>query len=193
MSLVDLDEQKDLLYKIKIKVGERVYVESESLYIVQNGRTVNIGNSVFSTKPIQDAKSANIQVAIRNGKQGPNPEMTCQRDTAVLHQLKNLPVEENSIMAENVKYINLVLDNLKKILVLSPNPDVMGGYCRKSDNVLKHDCSNLSAALYSLCENEDKKETLLSIIRRLPENEILNLGFLTPKNGDVLFYLNCTL
>lgn len=187
--LIDLDEQKDLLYKIRIKVGERVYVESESLYIVQNGRTTNIGNSIFSTKPIQDSKSANIQVAIRNGKQGPNPEITCPRDTAILHQLRNHPFDEKSIMAENVKYINLVLDNLKRILILSPNPDVMGGYCRVSDNVLKHDCSNLSAALYSLCENDYKKETLLSIIRRLPENEIRNLGFLLPKNGDVLFYL----
>ncbi len=187
--LVDLDSQNDLLYKIKIKVGERVYVEYESLSIVANGRMTNTGNSIFSTKPVREVKSANIQVAIRNGKQGPNPEITCPRDTAILHQLKNQPSDEGTVMAENVKYINLVLDNLKKILVLSPNPDVMGGYCRISDNVLKHDCSNLSAALHALCEDSGKKETLLDIIRKLPENEIRNIGFLLPGNGDVLFYL----
>ena len=187
--LVDLDSQNDLLYKIRIKVGERVYIESESLSIVANGSMTSSGNSVFSTKTIRDPKSANIQVAIRNGKQGPNPEITCFRDTAILHQLKNQSADNGSVMEENVKYINLVLDDLRRILVLSPNPDVMGGYCRISDNVLKHDCSNLSAALNALCEDADKKETLLNIIRQLPENEIRNLGFLLPENGDVLFYL----
>ena len=187
--LVDLDIHHDLLYKIRIKVGERVYVDSESLSIVPNGSMTNNGNSVFSTKPVGEPKSVNIQVAIRNGKHGSNLEITCLRDTSILHQLKNQPFEENSVMAENVRYIKLVLDNLKKIFVLSPNPDAMGGYCRVSDNVLKHDCSNLSAALNTLCEDSDKKDTLLNIIRQLPENEIRNLGFLLPGNGDVLFYL----
>ena len=187
--LVDLDSQNDLLYKIRIKVGERVYVESESLSIVSNGKMVNSGNSVFSTKKVPEPKSANIQVAIRNGKKRPNPEITCLRDTAIFHQLKNQPADEGSVMAANVNYINLVLDNLKRILVLSPNPDVMGGYCRKSDNVLKHDCSNLSAALHALSEDTEKMDTLLSIIRQLPENEIRDMGFLLPGNGDVLFYL----
>ena len=187
--LIDLDSKNDLLYKIRIKVGERVYVESESLSIVSNGRVVSNGNSVFSTKTVRGSKSSNIHVSVRNGKQGPNPEITCLRDVAILYQLKNQPTDEESVMAENVKYINLVLNNLRRILVLSPNSDVMGGYCRISDNALKHDCSNLSAALHTLCEDTDKKEALLNIIRQLPENEIRNLGFLLPGNGDVLFYL----
>lgn len=187
--LIDLDSQNDLLYKIRIKVGERVYIESESLSIVANGRMTGTGDSVFSTKAVRDSKSGTIQAAIRNGKQGQDLEIACHRDTAILHQLKNQPADAGSVMAENVKYINLVLDNLRKILVLSPNPDVMGGYCRISDNILKHDCSNLSAALKALCEDAGKKEILLSIIRQLPENEIRDLGFLLPGNGDVLFYL----
>ncbi len=187
--LVDLNTNNDLLYKIKIKVGDRIYVESESLSIVSNGKMVSTGNRIFSTKPVREAKSANIQVAIRNGKQGPNPEIICLRDTAVLPQLKNQPLEKGSVMTENLEYVNLVLNNLRKILVLSPNPDVIGGYCRISDSILKHDCSNLSAALNALCENPDNKETLLNIIRQLPENEIRNIGFLFPGNGDVLFYL----
>lgn len=187
--LVDLDSRHDLLYKIKIKVGERVYIESESLSIVANGKMISTGNNVFFTKELRESTSANIQVVIRNGKRGSNSEITCSRDTAILHQLKNQPAEKNSVMAENVKYIHMVLDNLRKILVLSPNPDVMGEYSRISDNILKHDCSNLSAVLNALCDDERRKETLLDIIRQLPENEIRNLGFLLPGNGDVLFYL----
>lgn len=187
--LIDLNSQNDLLYKIRIKVGERVYVESESLSIVANGKMTSTGNSVFSTKTIVEPKSANIHVAIRNGKQGPNPIIICSRDTAVIHQLRNQPTNDNSVMSDNLKYIHLVLENLRKILILSPNPEVMGGYSRVSDNILKHDCSNLSSVLNTLCENADKKETLLNIIRQLPENEIYNMGFLLPQNGDVLFYL----
>ena len=115
---------------------EGVLIESESLSVVANGKIKSIGTSVFSTQPVRDSKSANIQVVIRNGKQESNQEITCPRDTAIFHQLKNHPADDRSVMAENVKYINLVLDNLRKILVLSPNPDVMGRYCRISDSVL---------------------------------------------------------
>ena len=38
-------------------------------------------------------------------------------------------------------------------------------------------------------EDTEKMDTLLSIIRQLPENEIRDMGFLLPGNGDVLFYL----
>ena len=187
--LVDLDAQNDLLYKIKIKVGERVYVGSESLSIVPNGSMVSTGNSIFSTRPVKDPAKTEIQAAIRNSRPGSGLEITCLRDTAVLYQLKNQPSDEDSVMAENVRYINLILDALRSIFVLSPNPDVMGGYCRISDSVLKRDGSNLSAALFALCEDPGKKEILLNIIRKLPENEIRDLGFLLPGNRDVLFYL----
>lgn len=187
--LVDLDSQNDLLYKIRIRVGEKVYVESESLSVVSNGNMTDTGSLIFSTKAVKEPGSASIQASFRKDNQGSNQEFTCSRDTAVLHQLKNQPSEEGSVISKNVRCINLVLNNLKKILVLSPNPDMMGGYCRISDNVLKHDGSNLSSALHSLCEDTEKKETLLNIIRQLPENEIRNLGFLLPGNGDVLFYL----
>lgn len=187
--LIDLDEKQDLLYKIKISVSERIYVEDESLTVVANGSMQRKGLKIFYTKPATDKKSANIQVVYRNGKKGNNPGTSLLRDMAILPQMKAMQSEDDPVLNENAKYIGMMLENLRKILILSPNPDFMGEYARISDSVLKHDCSNLSSVLFSICKNPDVKEQLLHVIRQLPENEIKNIGFLQPGNGDVLFYL----
>lgn len=189
--LIDLDEENDLLYRIRIKVQDQVSLDSESLFIVPNGcmSTADAGDRIFSTEPLEEERSKLIQVSIRHDRQGADLLLNCARDTAVLHQLKNQPSEENSIMVVNLQCIHTVLENLKKILILSPKIGVMGNYCRIGDKRLKYDASNLSAALYELCGDAVRRQSMLEIIRQLPENEIRDLGFLIPGNGDVLFYL----
>lgn len=40
--LLDFDESHDLLYEVKINVGNRTYIESESLYKVSNGQITKV-------------------------------------------------------------------------------------------------------------------------------------------------------
>ena len=142
-----------------------------------------------NTEPPEEEDSKLIQASVRHDRQEMKRLLNCVRDTAVLCQLKSQPSEDDPVMDENKQYIDMVLDNLKRILILSPETAAMGDYCRISDKQLKYDASNLSAALYDVCQDQSEKQSILEMISQLPENEIWNLGFLLPGNGDVLFYL----
>lgn len=48
--LVDLDDKKDLLYEIKIGVGDRVVIEEEGLYLVKKDTLGPKNNKIFKTK-----------------------------------------------------------------------------------------------------------------------------------------------
>ena len=48
--LIDFDETKDLLYEIKIAVGDRVGIEEEGLYLVKRDSLGPKSNKVFKTK-----------------------------------------------------------------------------------------------------------------------------------------------
>ena len=52
--LIDLDENNDLLYEIKIGVGERVGIEEEGLYLVKRDTFGPKTNKVFKTKKAEN-------------------------------------------------------------------------------------------------------------------------------------------
>ena len=88
-----------------------------------------------------------------------------------------------------MKYIKMVLDNLKGIFVLDPVPSEMRDYVRTTDIELKTNCENISPVLYHMCEDENKKEKLMEIVRNLPENEVMDIEFVETRLGDVIFCL----
>ncbi|MDC7286792.1 ATP-binding protein [Blautia schinkii] len=186
--LIDLDENYDLLYEIRIGTAKRIMIEEESLYKVANGRINHQGEKIFKTKGRVE-ESGDIKVEYRNGKRGTNPDVMCIRTSAVLPQLLGkLP---NLIYAheDNLRYIKLVLDNLKNIFVLDPIPSEMRDYVRMTDTELKTNCENISAVLYHMCNDVVKKEKLMQIVCNLPENEVLDIEFVETKLGDVIFGL----
>lgn len=187
--LVDWDAEHDLLYTIRIGTEKRILVEEECLYKVKNGKTNATGaDKIFKTKRAV-ADSADIKVEYRNGKRGMNPDVTCIRASSVLPQLQTKLPEEDKVDKENIEYIRTVADNLKSIFVFNPVPTEMRDYVRLTDINLKMNCENISPVLYHLCQEKEKRNQLLKVIRELPENEVLEVEFIETRLGDVIFGL----
>lgn len=183
--VVDLDEDFDIVYSIKVKVGDRIYVDEESLY---KENTAGEKELIFKTKRVNSKDSGDIKVEY-NGKKEKNPTVPCIRTSAVLPQLASKMSPEYNNYKENQKHLNLVINDLKGMLFLNPVTSEMRDYSRISDTELRPDAENLSSVLYMLCKDENNKKSILDIIGLLPENEILDIDFITTVIGDVMLTL----
>lgn len=183
--ILDIDQEADLEYNVKIKVGDRIYVEEESLFKIFNDRNPEL---VFRTKRTSK-ESADIKVEYNNGKRGTNPDVTCVRSSAVLPQLFSKISTESDKGKEDVEYINMVINDLRNMLFLNPIPSEMRDYSRINDAELRPKADNLSSVLYKLFQDENNKKRVLDVIRKLPENEVLDIDFIKTPIGDVMFKL----
>lgn len=164
-------------------------VEEEALYKVKNGRTVLTGaEKIFKSKNIP-GKNENICAEVNDGKKNGDQRILCLSSASVLSQLKTKFPQNTQRERECLKYMNLVLDNLKGIFVLNPVPVEMRDYVRVTDTELRENCENISSVLYHLCADEGKKEELLKIINHLPENEVVGIEFIRTQLDDVIFAL----
>lgn len=183
--IVDLDQESDLEYTIKIKVTDRIFVDEECLYkVLSNGEK----EIVFKTKEASK-DSEDIKVEYNNGKVGKNPDITCIRSSAVLPQMSSKILPTNNTFRNNIMFIDKIIENLRNILFLDPVPYEMRDYSRITDAELRPKADNLSSVLYKLCQDESNKNTILNIIGKLPENEIVDIDFIETSIGDVMFQL----
>lgn len=188
--LIDLDDQYDLLYYIRISTSKRVWVEEEGLYKVENGKTtIAGGEKIFKTKAVSSKDSGDIRAEYNDKKTGRNPDIICMRVSSVLAQLRSKLPQNTRRDEECLGYVNLVLENLKGIFVLNPVPKDMRDYVRLTDTALKENAENISPVLYQLCQTEEQKKALLEIICSLPENEVKGIEFIKTKLDDVIFAL----
>lgn len=176
--LLSEDENADFLYKVTISVTPKLHITREVLYSID--KQTSKKKVIYCTKNL-------------NQKKGHQIRSLC---LAFEHLDFEKAFEEKQPEPDVKKSINALIKvssaferSLKNITVLSPNPKEMGNYSSSFDSELRSDCSNLSSALFALSKDEQKKQNLLDMIRRLPENLIEDIGFLELPNGDVLFYL----
>lgn len=186
--LIDLDDKKDLLYEIKIGVGERVVIEEEGLYLVKKDTLGPKSNKIFKTKKTEFGR-AEIKVQYKNGSIGNDPDMLCVRSTAILPQMVGKMRRNTEEERETVVWMERVVNHLKNIRMLDPIPSAIRDYVRISDIELRQNCDNLSAVLNDMCKNNDKKAQLLKVVKELPENEVEDIEFVETKIGDVIFAL----
>lgn len=183
--ILDLDNELDLKYKIKIKIGDRIYVEEESLCKLSTDGQEEL---IFKTKrPHKD--SGDIKVEYNNGKKGTNPDITCVRSSSVLPQLASKIAMDSPKLKENVEYINMVISDLRKMLFLNPIPSEMRDYSRINDSELRPKADNISSVLYRLFQEKENKERILDIVKQLPENDVIDIDFIRTQIGDVMFQL----
>jgi len=83
----------------------------------------------------------------------------------------------------------LLQRTLEHILFLDPIPRRMRDYSFTVERTLEGDGSNLSAVLYDLCEKQQRKAEVLAFVRSLPEQNLLDLTFLTGPRGEVMLQL----
>jgi len=108
---------------------------------------------------------------------------------AILPQIIGRIPREKDEERKRVTEIEELLSALNRIIVLNPDPSQMRDYNRITDVRLKMDASNISAALYDICKDAEKKTRILDFMRRLPENEIKDISFIKTKIGDIIFAL----
>lgn len=151
--LIEAGEDYDLKYMIEITVVNRTMVGAESLYEIS--KSDGKSQVVFQTKtPVKD--SCDIDVSWNNGKKGRNPDISCIRLSSVISQIATKIPQDSEQGKKIVNDSRMVIESLKDILFLDPEPSFMRGYARTNDVELKVNASNLSAVLYALCK--DKKE-----------------------------------
>ena len=88
-----------------------------------------------------------------------------------------------------VEYLERVISHLKNIRMLDPVPSAIRDYVRITDVELRQNCDNLSAVLNEMCKDVSRKQQLLQIVRKLPENSVEDIEFIETKIGDVIFAL----
>lgn len=186
--LIDLNDKKDLLYEIKIGVGERVTIEEEGLYLVKKDTLGPKSNKIFKTKKTELGR-AEIKVQYKNGSIGNDPDMLCVRSTAILPQMVGKMRRDTEDERETVVWMERVVSHLKNIRMLDPIPSAIRDYVRISDIELRQNCDNLSAVLNEMCKDNNKKAQLLKVVKELPENEVEDIEFVETKIGDVIFAL----
>lgn len=186
--LIDLDEINDLLYEIKIGVGDRVGIEEEGLYLVKRDTFGPKTNKIFKTKKAEIGR-VEIKVQYKNGIRGNDPDTICIRSSAILPQMVVKMGRDTEEEKTIISYMDRVVSHLKNIRMLDPVPSVIRDYVRTSDVELRQNCDNLSAVLYEMCKDTLKKDRLLEVVRGLPENDVEDIEFIETKIGDVIFAL----
>lgn len=177
----------DLKYEIEITVSDRVMVSAESLYLVDDLKEES--QFLFKTKR-PNRESGDIKVTWNNGVRGRNPDILCIRLSSAISQMSSKIPQDTEQGERIVQYIRFIIDEFRNILFLDPEPVSMRGYARVNDTELKVNASNLSAVLYKLCKDKEKKAALLETIRQLPENEISDISFAEGPLNDVILFLN---
>lgn len=186
--LIDWDRDNDLMYEMKVGVNGHVVIEEEGLYLVKSDTLGPKNNKIFKTKAAEQDR-AELKVEYENGKKGKNPDTICVRSSAILPQIIGKMVRDTDEEREIVSMMERVVNHLKNIMILNPVPSEIRDYVRVSDVDLRMNCDNLSAVLNKMCKDSNSKESLLKIVRNLPENDVTDIEFIETKIGDVIFAL----
>ena len=184
---MNLDDRHDLLYRIRIGVAGRIAVDEESLYLVKKAQLDAQNGTVVFKALANNTNSGDIVVEYNNGKRGKNPECKAIRSMSVLSQMQvRLPTTIEKY-EETIRIICHVQEMLSRMFVLDPVPSLMRGYSRIGDSALRRNCSNISAVLASIQENNPEEwDTFCNIVKSLPENEIRGIDFVKTSISDVI-------
>ena len=180
---VEYSESVDLKYEVTINVHERPVIEEEKLFEVSPKERI-----IFSSKA-PPGDSGDIAISINNGRKGRNPDVNCIKYYSLVSQLISKLPTETKYGKKAVDYCKKIIDELKNILYLSPEPTLMRGYSMIGDSELKVNASNISSVVYELCSDVHDKNALMDIMRRLPENEVEDISFAEGPLNDVILFL----
>lgn len=118
--------------------------------------------------------------------------ITCTDQQAVFTQLTTparFPSLHKHARQRIPQAATMIQSALESILFLDPAPRRMRDYSFTVERTLQGDGSNLSAVLYDICEKQQRKSEVLAFVRSLPEQNILDLTFLTGPRGEVMVQL----
>ncbi|ATB48123.1 AAA family ATPase [Corallococcus macrosporus] len=188
--MISDDSGPDLQLQMKLEVdslGMRIVDEKLWMW---GGDT---GASLYQIEKPATEYSNEIQVAYNNfARGGKKPRVTCIDQQAVFTQLTT-PARFGSTHARSQKEIPVAAERLRRsleaVLFLDPVPGRMREYSFLVERILRGDGANVSAVLHELCASSEGKEQVLEFVRSLPEQDILDIGFLDGPRGEVMVKL----
>jgi len=135
-----------------------------------------------------------LRVAYKNFTGGESPQIICSSGMPVLAQLESparFAERHTGAQATIPQITRYYLRWFSEIFFLHPNPADMRRYGSAADPELGERGSNLSGALFDLCERGEK-ERLLDFVRELPEQNIHDIDFIHTPRGEVMVSLEET-
>jgi predicted ATPase len=134
-----------------------------------------------------------VSVAYNNfAPGGKKPHITCVDQQAMFTQLLTPARFEHPEAQRKIPEAALRLQRaLSSTLFLDPNPKEMRGYAYVDEHALRGDGSNVSSTLKFLCDHGDK-DAILTFVRKLPEQDITSIDFLTTPRNEVMVRLTET-
>ena len=154
-----------------------------------------------SSAPLYEVVSSStsgsdIRVAYNNfARGGRKPQIVCSDHMAVLTQLQSaarFDTTHRSAQRRIPEVCTYFSDNLSRVLFLDPQPALMRNYSFKSESALSGDGRNLSGVLWNLCQDRRNRDTVLSLIRSLPEQNIAGIKFIDTPRGEAMLQLTET-
>lgn len=173
-------------FSISIQVQEttmRVVAES-----VESKTT---GVPLYEIKPAANSSSPEVSVAYNNfARGGRKPVIPCTDRQAVFTQLDIPSRFESSKAREVIPQVSRRLQQaLSQIWFLDPVPQQMTGYSFIIDNELGGNGRNVSSVLFNLCQPPGGKNAILQFIASLPEQDIIDIGFIKTPRSEVMVKL----
>jgi predicted ATPase len=140
-----------------------------------------------------DSHGSEVSVAYNNfARGGKKPHITCIDQQAMFTQLLTPARFEHPEAQRKIPEAALRLQRaLASTLFLDPNPKEMRSYAYADEHALRGDGSNVSSTLKFLCDRGDK-EAILTFVRKLPEQDIADISFLTTPRNEVMVRLTET-
>lgn len=133
-----------------------------------------------------------VSVEYNNFTRGKKPHIACVDQQAIFTQLLTPARFEHPEAQRKIPEASLRLQQaLSSTLFLDPNPKEMRSYAYADDHALRGDGRNVSSTLKHLCDRGDK-DAILSFVRKLPEQDIADIGFLTTPRNEVMVQLTET-
>lgn len=185
--------------KLEIEIGLR----EDGLHIVSESITSpNTTVPLYVLDQPSEGRNSDAGVAYNNfARGGKKPHITCTDQTAIFTQLDSpaaFSAEHKDARRIIPKAVRQYQEWLSNILFLDPAPAKMRDYSFPSDRRLVGDGANLSSVLYALWSTDDlakdptiqqQRESVLSFIQSLPEQDIGTLKFLHGPRGEVMVEL----
>ncbi|SFU46844.1 AAA family ATPase [Alicyclobacillus macrosporangiidus] len=181
------EEGRSLYYELSVTVGDRIYVQAESLSeIVQTRRGNSQKRMLYQT--VSDNQSpGDITVEYNNQKRGPNPQFQCLKFQSVLSQVASRLPKKTAAETRIHEMADKVMEQLQSVLFLDPIPHEMRDYVPHTSVELSPSAWNMSAALDKLMQEDPAhKVRVVNFLRQLPDQEITDVGVVRTPLGDVM-------
>lgn len=179
-------------YDLRIEVKPDLRIIAERLYgpgrAVKSGR-VSLGPLLETREP--GAPGTGLTAELHNGKQGSNSPHTFRDSRLLISQIPLAVSGANRAEISVLEGAEAVLSAMRGIFHLDPVPHLMRSFVPGRDTELRRTGENLSAAVFSLRENEPQTfEQLEELLRHIADDRVERMTFVNSELGDVMLALD---